>query len=152
MPEEMPQSDMTNPDVAYEPKDVNLRGILIFGLALACIGLAAHFGVAWLFEMLRQDALARQPPMSPLVAKERPQLPQDLETISQPRLQKNETLDLQRLRQEEDSILGSYGWVDRDAGVVRLPIAEAMRMLANPKIAEAHGIRAKAKGDKDQKP
>src|SRR5262245_34019074 len=152
MPEETPHSDMTNADVAYEPKDVNVRGILIFGLALAAIGLAVHIGVGWLFDTLRRDELAKQPPMSPLVAKERPQLPRDLDTIPQPRLQKNETLDLQRLRQEEDAILTGYGWVDRDAGVVRIPIAEAMRMLADPKIADTHGIRAKVKGNKDQKP
>jgi hypothetical protein len=53
------------------------------------------------------------------------------------------------LRREEDRRLKSYGWVDKQVGVVHIPIDEAMRLLADPKNAEAHGIRvdaAKKKG------
>ncbi|HVV92313.1 MAG TPA: hypothetical protein VHD15_02730 [Hyphomicrobiales bacterium] len=31
---------------------------------------------------------------------------------------------------EKESILGSYGWIDRDAGIVRVPIGEAMKLVA----------------------
>jgi hypothetical protein len=33
------------------------------------------------------------------------------------------------LRREEDAILTSYGWVDRQAGVVRIPIDVAMKQV-----------------------
>jgi hypothetical protein len=33
------------------------------------------------------------------------------------------------LRREEDAILTSYGWVDRQAGVVRIPIDVAMQQV-----------------------
>jgi hypothetical protein len=39
--------------------------------------------------------------------------------------------------------LNSYGWADREAGIIRIPIDEAMRLLADPKIAEARGIRVR---------
>jgi hypothetical protein len=41
-------------------------------------------------------------------------------------LQVEPRLDLQRLRQREDTILGSYDWVDPRAGVVRIPIDRAI--------------------------
>ena len=49
--------------------------------------------------------------------------------------------DLERLRHDEDVRLNGYGWVDKQAGVVHIPIAEAMRLLADPKTAQAHGMR-----------
>ena len=47
-----------------------------------------------------------------------------------PRLQTLPTQDLDAARAEEDRTLTSYGWVDEHAGTVRIPIAEAMRLLA----------------------
>ena len=36
--------------------------------------------------------------------------------------------DLADLREKEDETLNSYGWVDRNAGVVRIPIDEAIKL------------------------
>ncbi len=38
--------------------------------------------------------------------------------------------DLAQLRQREDERLNTYAWVDRDPGVVRIPIERAMELLA----------------------
>ena len=35
---------------------------------------------------------------------------------------------LHALRTAEDAVLNNYAWVDRNAGVVRLPIADAMKL------------------------
>src|SRR5215510_11831193 len=37
--------------------------------------------------------------------------------------------EMQRLREEENEMLSSYGWVDEKAGVVRIPIEEAKKRL-----------------------
>ena len=47
---------------------------------------------------------------------------------AEPRLQTAPREDLQLLRTDEDRILSGYTWVDRNAGLVRIPIAEAMKM------------------------
>jgi hypothetical protein len=47
-----------------------------------------------------------------------------------PRLQANEFRDLAALRRSEDARLGTYGWIDRDHGTVRIPIEQAMRIVA----------------------
>jgi hypothetical protein len=36
---------------------------------------------------------------------------------------------MRELRDREDELLTSYGWVDRNAGVVRIPIEEAMKIV-----------------------
>jgi hypothetical protein len=46
----------------------------------------------------------------------------------EPRLQTNPREDLQKFREQEDTVLTSYGWVDRNAGIVRIPIEEAMKL------------------------
>jgi hypothetical protein len=48
----------------------------------------------------------------------------------EPRLQVNAPADLRALRAREDAQLNSYGWVDRKAETVRIPIAQAMQLLA----------------------
>jgi hypothetical protein len=47
-----------------------------------------------------------------------------------PRLQYNEFADLAALRRVEQDRLETYGWVDRDHGVVHIPIEQAMRLTA----------------------
>lgn len=44
---------------------------------------------------------------------------------------------LQQLRAEEEANLGSYGWVEEEAGTVRLPIERAMELVARE--AETEG-------------
>jgi hypothetical protein len=36
--------------------------------------------------------------------------------------------DLREVRAREDALLNGYQWVDKAAGVVRIPIADAMRL------------------------
>ena len=54
--------------------------------------------------------------------------------------------DLQAVRAQEDRILTTYGWVDKSRGVVRIPIDEAMRLVAEqglPATAAPSGDEAK---------
>ncbi|MFC1976359.1 hypothetical protein ACFLXQ_08160, partial [Chloroflexota bacterium] len=37
--------------------------------------------------------------------------------------------ELEMLRAKEEGLLNSYGWVDREAGTVRIPIEEAMKLV-----------------------
>jgi hypothetical protein len=48
----------------------------------------------------------------------------------QPQLQKTPILDLRVIRAEEDKLLNSYAWVDQPKGVVRIPVAQAIDILA----------------------
>jgi hypothetical protein len=58
-----------------------------------------------------------------LATSQEPRLPPE------PRLQTNPRGDLADLRGGEEQTLKSYGWVDKSAGVVRIPIDEAMKIV-----------------------
>ena len=51
-----------------------------------------------------------------------------------PRLQPRPAADMAQFRAQETAALNSYGWVDREHGIVHVPIEQAMRNLAE------HGI------------
>jgi hypothetical protein len=46
-----------------------------------------------------------------------------------PRLETAPRDSLQRFHQSERQLTGSYGWSDREHGRVRIPVAQAMRLL-----------------------
>lgn len=54
----------------------------------------------------------------------------ELPPLPAPRLQTNPAGDLRAFRQSEDARLSSFGWVDRDKGIVRMPIERAMGSIA----------------------
>jgi hypothetical protein len=110
-------------DVHHDESDINLRAIFGFGAGLLIVAVVVHLLIAGLFRYF--DAReARQPMVDyPIAATEEHRLPPE------PRLQVNPRQDLLDLRAHEDDVLTSYGWVDRNAGVVRIPIDEAMRLM-----------------------
>ena len=54
-----------------------------------------------------------------------------------PRLQTQPFKDIYLLRQAEQDKLSTYGWVDQAAGVVHLPIDEAMRIMSERNAVES---------------
>ena len=46
-----------------------------------------------------------------------------------PRFQENPQQEMQELRAKQKALLEGYGWVNKEAGVARIPIEEAMRMV-----------------------
>jgi hypothetical protein len=56
-----------------------------------------------------------------------------------PHLQYNPTQDLSALRAREQKQLSGYGWVDRSAGIVHIPIDRAMRLIAEKGIPADFG-------------
>lgn len=51
-------------------------------------------------------------------------------SFPEPRLQSSPEADLARMRSEQGAALGGYAWIDRPAGIVRIPIGDAMAVLA----------------------
>jgi hypothetical protein len=53
-----------------------------------------------------------------------------IKLFPEPRLERSPIPDLQTVRAEEDRMLNSYGWVDPQKNVVRVPIDVAIDLLA----------------------
>lgn len=110
----------------HEATDVNARAIVLFLLGLSIVAVVIQIGLAVLFgylerrESRRERALGQAPAVAPAVPLPSPQPP----------LQVNPRNDLAALRAEEDLLLGEYAWIDRDLGLVRIPIARAIEIVA----------------------
>ena len=122
---------------AVQPDEVNIRAILAFGAGLIVSAVAIHLMVWLLFQYFSGREAARLAPVYPLAIGEANRQPPE------PRLQTNPREDLRALRAHEDELLNNYSWVDKPAGIVRIPIDEAMKITAQ------QGLPARrATGDK----
>jgi hypothetical protein len=111
-----------HPEVRHEASDVNIRAIFGFGLGLLVAGLIIHLLVWVLFQYFTAREGRMVAPRFPLAVTQETRVPPE------PRLQTNPRQDLGELRAREDQVLSSYGWVDKNAGVVRIPIDQAMKL------------------------
>jgi hypothetical protein len=106
----------------HETRDIDLRAVLVAGAGLLGLTVAAVVVVWLLFGQLARRAATGAAPQYPLAAGQEQRLP------PAPRLQTDPRGDLQRLRETEDRLLQTYGWMDKSAGVVRIPIDRAMQL------------------------
>src|SRR5262249_30090550 len=98
--------------------------LLRFGFWLVVATVAVVVLLWRLYFVFVAEEAARQPP--PPVMKADPLAM----ARPAPHLQEGPARDLAIFRAEEDLTLASYGWVDEEKGIVRIPIEEAMRLLA----------------------
>lgn len=142
------QEEMHNIDVAHEHTDINVRAIIGAALGLAAITAAVFILVGGMFRLLDRQGRENDPPVSPL-AVEPSKMPTHVAgpapfgTAPGPQLLTNEPAVLQQHRATEDSQLSGYGWTNEQAGVARMPIAEAKKLLAT------RGLPTRADGGSD---
>ena len=114
----------THPAHAHEESDVVLRPVVIAGIGLLVLLVISCVAMFGLFHVLAREEARLSPPANPLAAAEGPRLPPE------PRLQAHPIKDLEELRKAETELLTTYGWVDKSAGTVRIPVARAIELLA----------------------
>ena len=135
-----------NPEVRHERSDVDLRPILLFGLVMVICGVLINLLISLMFSVLAVREATRLPREYPLAASERNHLPPE------PRLQTNPREDLRELRAGEDAVLGSYAWIDRNGGVVRIPISEAMKLAVERGLPSRPAATAGQSGEANSGP
>ena len=55
-------------------------------------------------------------------------------------------VDIQELRRSEEERMKTYGWIDQNAGVVRIPIEKAMKMIEKKGVSTGTQVLAVTKG------
>jgi hypothetical protein len=107
----------------HEHTDASVGLILKFAIWLVVAALVVHVGSKVMFDVM----VSQSEPTAPL---EFPLAGSTTETRlpAGPRLQRFPATEIYEFRQQERQLLNSYGWVDRNAGTVRIPIDEAMRL------------------------
>ena len=126
----------------YERRDITVAGVAYFLIGLAVAGVFVYFIANGIFDFLNKRFEAEQSPVSPLVTSAPadtrripPQYGNDYEKYLKegfpaPQLEVNERTELNGERLREEDTLSTYGWVDQNAGIVRIPIDRAMDLLA----------------------
>jgi len=119
------QDPEINPGVSHETRDVNVFQISAFGigLLLACIVTVFAMWVMFRFLFAREDAKNSNNPAAAMMSQRQTEPPK-------PNLQAEPKLELKDLRGNEDTMLHSYGWVDSSKGIVRIPIDQAIDIVA----------------------
>jgi hypothetical protein len=106
---------------AYEKRDASPRLLVYFTLIMTAILAATALSLIWLFNFFLRAENPGSVVAAPFAAT-RPLPPP-------PRIQPNSSADMQNYMQSQQSVLNGYAWVDRQSGIVRLPIDRAMELL-----------------------
>ena len=119
------------PPAPTEADGVNYRGILWFVVILAItVGVcqALMVGMFKVFEHQVRNADPGRPPMMSPSTSPQPGMSVDIGAPG-PVLLTDESGNLKQFRKAEDEDMHSYGWIDKNAGIVRIPIDKAKELL-----------------------
>ncbi len=121
----------------YEVKDVSLRVMVYSGIGLAALVILGLLASWFVFSYdVRVQKLG--PPASPF---------ENARTLPpSPRLQVHPAEDLKVYRAEEDTKLNTYGWVDKSAGIVHIPIERAMELSLGRGFPVRKGVEGEIAG------
>lgn len=124
-----------NPGINYESRDLGARGIVVFLIVLAISGVFIELLVWGMLRFYNKmtvennvpsagtSKLYGEPYAQPLTGPPALRFPK-------PALQVDDVADMNKLKAENEEILNSYSWVDKNNGVVRVPIQTAIDQVA----------------------
>ena len=131
--------EIVNPETHHERSDVNVRALLMFMAIFVVFAAISHFVLYGMFKYFA--LMARNRTAAPLTDVLRPP---DAAIPQQPRLQPfpnrdprgemmspnatTPTVDMEDMRATEEQALHTPGWVDKQKGIVRVPIEVAKQL------------------------
>jgi hypothetical protein len=121
----------------HQTSEINLRVVTWTAIGLMISVIAVCLTVGGLFSLFKRQYASESAPLRITTPGRLPPAP---------RLQTSPPADLQQLLEAENAKLTSYGWIDKSAGVIRIPIDRAMDLLAQrglPARGDEHETRGK---------
>ena len=105
----------------YEQRDASIKSLLQFAFWMAIVLAVTLFAMKWALDYFAKiEPLGA--PASPLVSAAQRELP------ANPRLQAHPHSDLENYCSAQEQEVNTYGWVDQQSGIVRIPIDRAMEL------------------------
>ncbi|HUS20259.1 MAG TPA: hypothetical protein VMZ25_11475 [Terriglobales bacterium] len=147
----------TDREHGHEESDINVKAIFGFALFLLIGGIVAHVALWGMYVYLdRRAEKANEGVATPVQLQVAAQQSAATEKKSAqggqvgekhaetskevlqrlqaqfpaPRLQDDDVRDMHMLRANEDKMIGGYTWIDKNGGVVRIPVSRAMEVIA----------------------
>jgi hypothetical protein len=121
----------TPPDAEYEHTDADVWQIVKFALWLLITAVVVHFGLGLFYKMQIEQSKVTGEQQYPLASTTEPRLPPS------PRLQQFPRTEFYEFRVNELRRLDTYGWVNKDAGIVHIPIDDAMKLVLQRGLLES---------------
>ena len=118
----MTEHDSTT--LGHETADADIGPLIKFAIFMALTTVVCAAICVGLYKYLDRREAREKAGRYPLAAGLARPLPPP------PRLQNYPFYDLKALRGDENRVLEHYGWVDKNAGVVRIPVERAIDVLA----------------------
>lgn len=126
--------NQTEPRRGHEARDMSVGAVALFAVGLIVGLVLVHFAASGMYQYFASRP-SHYPSPSPLAVTN--------EQFTGPHLLVNQSVDMEKLRATEEAALHSYGWVDREHGVVHIPIDRAMELLVEsglPTNTTAQGV------------
>ncbi|MCL4808989.1 MAG: hypothetical protein KJ062_14570 [Thermoanaerobaculia bacterium] len=104
--------------------EIHVRAIFFAIAGLALVIALSFLGVIAFSKVLKARAVERDPAPLPVAEANQPR--------PRPRaaLQADPTADMVKFAKEEDAALATWAWVDRENGVVQIPVDRALEIVA----------------------
>ena len=129
MPEH-PNNNLDHND--FEREDLSPGGVFYFMAGLAVVGVLIYFVVVGMYNFLDSYEREHQAAISPMMTPEadtRTATHDQMQAFPQPRLEENERTQLTDFTLQQDRLLMTYDWVNKDRGIARIPIERAMDLI-----------------------
>jgi hypothetical protein len=115
---------MSADEIRYEKTDAHAGPIVKYTIYLL-VFTAICAGLSWgVIHGFREFFSKGDPPRPAMAVDDPARLPME------PRLHVRPTVDVSEMKLDERELLNTYGWTDQSKGVVRIPVARAMQLLA----------------------
>jgi hypothetical protein len=129
-----------NGEAFIESDGVSYRGIVVFIVILAVTTFICQGIVVGMFKYMDASAVESSPSRAVMAAPAGTMPPL-------PNLLTDEPANLQHFKTTEDEALHTYGWADKNAGIVRLPIERAKHLLLERGLPTAGDVAAPVKAE-----
>ncbi|MFA6956347.1 MAG: hypothetical protein WC538_10785 [Thermoanaerobaculia bacterium] len=132
----------------HEETDVRSRPLMLFFVAFLALCGVGFVVAKWSYDALVKFENARQNEKLTLVTEKKAEIPESLtlrtggpEVTTIPAtgslLQPDPVRDMSEMRTAQLGKLNSYGWIDRDKGIVHVPIEKAMALAIERSMVRA---------------
>jgi hypothetical protein len=111
----------------HEPNTVNIPGVVKFLVWLSVAVMVVALLMWGLLHYFDKRKAQEAPPPSPLAPEVR--VPPEPRLQGAPGSVSSPAEDIRRFREQQDQILNSYGWIDQQRGIIRIPIEQAKKLI-----------------------
>ena len=139
MPEHLQYEDkeLFNPETHHEHSDVPVRPLFWFIVIFIVFGIVSHVVLFLLYKAFVSAERDRMDPPQTQVSRPADAAVPQNQPLLQPfprgevvPYRQTPVTDLEDMRRAEEQVLKHYGWVDKEHGVVHIPIEDAKKMFA----------------------